>query len=380
MIYLDNSASTKPHPAVLEAFNKVSERFWANPSSNHQFGGQAEALLAKSRQQIADILGVNASEIIFTSGGTESNNLAIKGVAASFGNRGKHIITSIIEHPSVSKPYAQLEAQGFEVTQLPVDSQGSIAISDLKNAMRDDTILVSIMHVNNEIGSVQPIKEIGAVIQQYPKAFFHVDGIQGFSKVPLDLREAHVDLYSLSAHKFHGLKGTGILFVRDGILLESVLAGGNQERKLRSGTVNVAGAVSIAKAMRIANENADANLGNLTMLRNYFFQELKKIPQIVLNSPEKNGAPQIVNFSVPSLNAEVFVRLLEEKDIYVSSTSACSSKTKAISQVVKSLGHNEKVAASSIRVSLCFDTTKEEIDLVLQAINENIDKLSEVTK
>jgi len=373
MIYLDNSATTKPHPEVLEAFVKVNKDFWANPSSSHGLGSKAEMLLSRARLQVAEVLGAEANEIIFTSGGTEGNNIAIKGIVSRYLNRGNHIITSAIEHPSVAKPFAGLQSLGFRITTLPVNEDGQISLVDLKDSMCDDTILVSIMHVNNEIGTIAPLEEIGKIVHTYKKAFFHVDGVQGFSKVPLDLHRSHIDLYSLSGHKFHGLKGTGILFVRAGVRLDSVIAGGGQEQQIRGGTVNVAGAVAIAKAMRLMSEE---NTDEMLKLRDYFCGQLCKIPAVILNTPvHAQAAPHIINFSIPGINSEVFMRMLEEKEIYVSTTSACSSKTKKISEVVKSLGKSDQIAASAIRVSLSFETDKSELDAVLEAIRETLDKI-----
>lgn len=380
MIYLDNSATTKPDSSVLDSYIKINSEFWANPSSMHQFGGEAEILVERARLQAAKILDVKPSEIIFTSGGTESNNIAIKGTARQHKSRGNHIITSVIEHPSVREPFEQLAENGFRVTFLPVDCVGRISIEDLKNAMTNETILVSIMHVNNEIGTIEPIEEIGAVVNEYPKCYFHVDGIQGFGKVPLDLEKSKVDLYSLSAHKFYGLKGTGLLYVRDGIQLSSLLSGGNQERKIRSGTVNVAGAVSVAKAMRVSTEKYSVNRKKMKEMHTFLYKELSKIEGVVMNSPSDNCAPHIVNFSIPELNNEVFARTLEEKQIYVSTTSACSSKTRTLSKVVSQLGKGDKVAGSSVRLSLCYETTQEDIETALDVIRENIKKLSELNK
>ena len=380
MIYLDNSATTKPDPSVLDSFIKINADFWANPSSMHKLGGEAEALVERARTQAANILGVYPSEIIFTSGGTESNNIAVKGIVKKYANRGNHIITSSIEHPSVREPFEQLEKSGFRVTFLPVDVDGRISIDDLKNAMTDQTILVSVMHVNNEIGTIQPIEKIGAIVHDYPKCFFHVDGIQGFGKIPLRITESHIDLYSLSAHKFYGLKGTGLLFVRDGIKLASLMAGGNQERKMRSGTVNVAGAVSVSKAMRVSMEKFEKYEEKMKKMHTFLYSELSKIKDIEMNSPLKGCAPHIVNFSIPELNNEVFARTLEEKHIYVSTTSACSSKTRTVSNVVSQLGKSDKVAGSTVRLSLCYETTQVELETTLKVIVESIQKLNEVKK
>ncbi len=377
MIYLDNSATTRPDAEVLQSFTKVNTEYWGNPSSSNGFGEQAETLLTRARHQVAEILGAESSEIIFTAGATESNNIVIKGIAMQYQNRGMHMIISGIEHPSVSVPMEQLTQLGFEVTVLPVNQDGHVSILDVKKAMRDDTILVSIMHVNNEMGAVQPIAEIGEIVRSYKKAFFHVDGVQGFGKVPLNIVDSSVDLYSLSAHKFNGMKGTGILYIRNGILLDPIIAGGSQERRLRSGTVNVAGAVSVAKAMRIASDKLADHVDNLRALQFSFYEEISQLPEVVMNTPQIGCAPHIINFSIPTINSEVFMRMLEEKKIFVSTTSACSSKTRSVSKVIKALGKSEAVAGSSIRVSLSYETTRAEMMTALETIKSSITRLSE---
>mgnify|MGYP001248581654 FL=1 len=229
MIYLDNSATTRPLEEVVDSFAKASRLYFGNPSSIHKAGLQANQLLERAREQIASILGVLPAEIVFTSGGTEGNNTAIKGIAYTYRSRGKHIITTSIEHPSVTNVCEQLKKDGFEITYLPVNSSGRVRVEDVKNALRDDTILVSVMHVNNEVGTIQPIEEIGQLLKNYPKVFFHVDNVQGVGKVALDYHRSHIDLATISAHKFHGLKGTGALFIRQGIRFDPLLSGGGQE-------------------------------------------------------------------------------------------------------------------------------------------------------
>lgn len=382
MIYLDNSATTKPYKEVIDSFVRVSTEFWGNPSSLHGLGGQSEKLLSHAREQAANILNVKPNEIVFTSGGTESNNLAIKGVATHYQGRGKHIITTSIEHPSVRNPFEQLRNEGFEITYLPVDSFGRVELQALERAMREDTILVSVMHVNNEIGTIQPIKEIGQIVKKYPKALLHVDGVQGYGKVPLSLKMSGVDLYSLSGHKFHGLKGTGLLFMREGIVLSPLITGGSQERGLRSGTESVAGAVSLAKAMRLANDQSRDGIKNMQIYQAILFKQLNEIDGVVINTPidESPCAPHILNFSIPGLKSETFVHTLEESGIYVSTTSACSSKKKKLSQVLIQMGKNEEIAGSSIRISLDYHHDLEEINVVSQKIKQAIQLLSEVKK
>jgi cysteine desulfurase len=380
MIYLDNSATTKPFPEVVDSFVTVATKYFGNPSSLHELGMKAERLLTQSREQVAKLLGVKPGEIIFTSGGTEANNFAIKGVALHYRHRGNHIITTAIEHPSVAEPYKQLEEIGFEVTYLPVNEKGIVNVDELAQAIRDNTILVSIMHVNNEIGSIQPIEKIGRFLKQYPKIIFHVDHVQGIGKVPLHLKEAHVDLCTMSAHKFHGLRGAGILYVRNGVRLSPLLAGGGQEMQLRSGTENVAAIVAMTKALRMSLEKYEKQLAYLLDVKEKWIKELQAIPDIQLNTPLDNSAPHIINFSLNGLKSEVFVHELAKQQIFVSTTSACSSKKRAPSKTLLAMGADQKRAESSIRISLSYENTLEEIPIVIQAIKDAIKKLQEVTR
>lgn len=380
MIYLDNSATTKPFPEVVDSFVTVATKYFGNPSSLHELGMKAERLLTQAREQIAAALGVKPNEIIFTSGGTEANNFAIKGVALQYRHRGNHIITTAIEHPSVSEPCQQLEQLGFEVTYLPVNENGIVTVEEVKKALRDDTILVSIMHVNNEVGSIQPVEEIGALLARYPKTIFHVDRVQGISKVPLDMKKARIDLCTMSAHKFHGLRGAGILYVRQGIQLSPLLAGGGQEMQFRSGTENVPAIVAMAKALRMSLEKYDKQIDYLLEVKQAWFNELKTIPSIQINTPFAHSAPHIINFSLNDIKPEVFVHELEKRDIFVSTTSACSSKKKTPSKTLLAMGADDKRAESGIRISLSFENTLEEIPTAIAAMKEAIEKLREVTR
>ncbi|MFC4182816.1 cysteine desulfurase family protein [Saccharococcus thermophilus] len=381
MIYLDNSATTKPFPEVIDSFVTVATKYFGNPSSLHELGMKSERLLTQAREQIAAALEVKPSEIIFTSGGTEANNFAIKGVAFQYRHRGKHIITTAIEHPSVSEPCQQLEQLGFEVTYLPVNEHGLVTVEQVKKALREDTILVSIMHVNNEVGAIQPVEEIGALLAHYPKTIFHVDRVQGISKVPLDMKKARIDLCTMSAHKFHGLRGAGILYVRQGIRLSPLLAGGGQEMQLRSGTENVPAIVAMAKALRIALEKYDKQIDYLWEVKQTWLNELKAIPEIQINTPVEHSAPHIINFSLKhGMKPEVFVHELAKSDIFVSTTSACSSKKKAPSKTLLAMGVGDERAESGIRISLSFENTLEEIPLAVAAMKKAIEKLSEVTR
>ncbi|WP_332689885.1 cysteine desulfurase family protein [Halalkalibacter lacteus] len=377
MIYLDNSATTKPYQEVVETYAKVASTYFGNPSSLHSLGMQAEGLVTESRSRIANILGVKAKEIIFTSGGTEGNNIAIKGTAWAKKSRGKHLITTQVEHASVAEAFAQLEQDGFEVTYLPVDHAGRINVMQLEAAIRPDTTLVSIIHVNNETGTIQPIHEVGKLLEKFPHLLFHVDDVQGITKVPLNIREARIDLCSCSAHKFHGMKGNGFLFVREGVRVNSLLHGGEQENQLRAGTENVAGIVSMAKALRIASEQKSHDK-KLVSLRERLITQLTSIEGIVINSPSYDVAPHIVNFSIPGTKPEVVVQSLTAKEVYVSTKSACSSKLSAPSRVLSAMGLSEERASSGIRVSFSYETTQQEIDRFIAELKVIIPELREV--
>lgn len=375
MIYFDNSATTVPHSEVIETYNKVVKDFFGNPSSLHILGAEAENLFIRARMQIADLLQVKSNEIIFTSGGTEGNNLAIKGIALQYQSRGKHIITTEIEHASVYEACRSLEQLGFEITYLPVNHEGHIDVKMLEDAIRDDTILISVMHVNNELGSIQPIYEIGQVAKQHPKLFFHVDDVQGFSKVALDLKGANIDLCTYSGHKINGLKGTGILYVRENLKLFPLFHGGGQEDGKRSGTENLAGAVSLARAFRLAKEKELSSLSSLKELRAYFVKELSKFPQITMNSPKEDVAPHIINISVPNTKPEVIIHTLGEKGIFISTKSACSSRDAEENRVLDACGFSEDRSRTALRISLSYENKKEEIDRFLRVFSRVIKNL-----
>ncbi|MGD6967911.1 cysteine desulfurase family protein [Rossellomorea vietnamensis] len=379
MIYFDNSATTKPYKEVIHAFTKVNEDYFANPSSIHALGGKVESLISKSRKQVAGLLDIKETEVFFTSGGTESNNLALKGTALQYRNRGRHIITSAIEHPSILETCGQLERLGFTITYLPVDSTGCVKVEDVVDAINDETILVSIMHVNNEVGSIQPIEEIGKALHAYPKIIFHVDHIQGIGKVPLSLYQSEVDLCSISGHKIHGLKGTGMLYIKEGLEISPLLSGGEQERKIRSGTENTGGIVSFAKALRLHFEKSERELGEMKKLNSYLRDQLKETEGITIHSPEA-AAPHIVNFSVQDIRGEILVHALEEFDIFVSTTSACSSKKNVPSRTLLGMGVAETLLDTSIRVSFSFENTIEEVDSLCKALKTVKKNLEETTR
>lgn len=380
MIYLDHSATTKPHPAVVDSFIQASNEFFANPSSLHQLGGQSEQLLERARAQAAKLLHVAPEELIFTSGGTEGNNLAIKGTALEHQSRGRHIITTVIEHPAVLEAFKSLEKLGFETTYLSVDKDGRVDLEELQGAIRTDTILLSVMHVNNEIGTVQDIEAIGRVAAVYPKLLFHVDYVQGLGKVPLDFRKAGIDLCTMSGHKIHGMKGTGLLYKRKGIKLFPLFDGGGQEFGVRSGTENVAGAVSLSKALRLALENMEQGISSMNELKYKLFEKLEQNQHLQLNTPKHDSAPHIVHFSVPGIKPEVLIHMLGEHDIYVSTKSACSSKDSRKSQVLSACGHDNARSVSGIRVSMSPQTTVGEIDSFLNVLSTSVEKLKVVMK
>lgn len=381
MIYLDNSATTKPFPEVIESYTTVSQKYFGNPSSIHRIGMESEKLLIQAREQIAGLLGVKSNEMYFTSGGTEGNNTVLKGIARTYKGKGNHIITTTVEHDSIHKVMEQLEADGFSITYIPVNEFGQVSVEDISKNIRKETILVSVMHVNNEIGSIQPIEEIGNLLSDYPNIFFHVDGVQGIGKQTISLNKAKIDAYTLSAHKFHGLKGNGVLYIKEGKRIEPLLAGGGQENTFRSGTENVAGAVATAKALRLQLQNQKEKLTILKQLNVYLREQLATIEGISIHSPAlEKSVPHILNFSIEGIKAEVFVHALEEHDIYISTTSACSSKTNKISKTLLGIGVPEQIAESSFRISLSYENTMEEMKQVIAAIKDSKEWLRGVMK
>jgi cysteine desulfurase len=380
MIYFDNSATTKPYKEVLDSFITVSSEYYGNPSSLHSMGGQAEKLLSQAREQVSHLLRAKPTEIYFTSGGTEGNNLAIKGSALLHRNKGRHLITTSVEHPSVSLAMEQLEKEGFDITYLSVDQFGRINVAELEKAIRKETILISIMQVNNEVGTLQPIKEIGELLKKYPNILFHVDAVQSIGKIPLYLSENRVDFCSISGHKFHGLKGTGALFIREGVRLAPLFSGGNQERKIRSGTENVAGAVAMAKALRMTLQKSEAGLERMKKIQSVLREGLSDIEGVQIHTPVENSAPHILNFSLKGIKSEVFIHSLEQKSIFVSTTSACSSKKKSPSKTLLAMGVPETLADSAIRISLSFENSLDDAKTALSAFRESANQLRKVMK
>lgn len=380
MIYFDNSATTKPYPEALQSYVTVAGKYFGNPSSIHSLGGESERLLTQSRTIAAQLLRVKSSEIVFTSGGTEGNNLAIKGIAMRNRSRGKHMITTNMEHASVFEAYKQLENLGFDVTYLPVNENGVVSVEEVKRALRDDTILVSMIHVNNETGAIQPVDEVGKLLANYPKVRFHVDHVQGVGKVPLDLYENHIDLCTISGHKFHSVKGTGLLYVRDGVRLDPVLSGGGQELRYRSGTENLPGIVAMIKALRMTLEKQSENTKHLRELKEELIRMFKDMKDVTVNTPKEQTAPHILNISFVGLKPEVVVHALEERGVYVSTKSACSSRANEVSHVLLAMGLPHEVAESAIRISLTAENTMEEVNQFEGIVKETLPKLYEVMR
>ena len=374
IIYLDNASTSKVHPAVLESFNQITLKYFANPSSIHRLGQEGNRLLEKSREQILNLFNLNHHEVIFTSGATEANNLAIKGYAFANRGRGNHIITSETEHPSVLNAVKQLENYGFEITILPVNEKGVVEVNSLKAAIKKETILVSIMAVNNETGAINPIKEIGELLANYPKIAFHVDATQAIGKVsfPLD----NVDMFSFAGHKIHGLLGSGALIKEKKIILEPLNNGGGQENNNRSGTNTLALSASLAKALRIAIYEQKDNYQRVSNLRDYLVSYLKDNPDIYhINSFSDN--PYIVNFSTINLKASVIVEALSNKGIMVSSLSACHAKNEDYSYVVYAMNHDMKLAHNTIRVSFSYDNNVDDVNAIIRGLKQIVKEIKQ---
>ena len=373
MIYLDNCATTKPYKEVLETFVEVNNNYYGNPASINKFGKTTNKLLDAARKQVADILKVEKETKYFTSCATESNNIAIIGSVEHKKDFGNRIIVSKIEHPSVLETYRELERRGFILDYLNVDSNGLIDLNHLKSLLTKETILLSVMHVNNVYGGVQPIKEIVELLKEYPKVHFHVDGVQGVLKKEINLSD--IDSYSISAHKFHGIKGVGVLYLKSRRTVYNITFGGGQENGLRSGTVNVAGAVSLAKALRLSYERTPDVLKKHREFKKLIINELDSINHVVINSPlDDNYVDSIINISLPKIKGEAIVNSLNERGIMVSTTSACSSKTFHLNEALYARGLSKENIEGSIRVSFSYKTKLEEIKTFVKVFKEEYNK------
>lgn len=370
--YFDNSATTRCSDSVVALMQQVLLADYGNPSSLHMKGVVAEKYIKTATEQIARTLKVEGKEIIFTSGGTESNNLALIGVALANQRAGKHIITTSIEHASVYNPLIFLEEQGFEVTYLPVDGKGVISLEALKEAVREDTILVSLMHVNNEIGTIEPVEEAAKLIREKnPRTLIHVDAIQSFGKLRIYPKRMGIDLLSVSGHKIHGPKGVGFLYVKDKTKIKPIIHGGGQQKNMRSGTENVAGIAGLGEAVEELYRDFDEKIDRLYELREYLVAGMKQLEGTTINGAEgRDAAPHIVSVSFSGIRAEVLLHALEERGIYVSTGSACSSNHPAISGTLKAIGVKPELLDSTVRFSLSVESTREEADYVLEQLSE----------
>ena len=376
--YLDNAATTFVFPEVKDLMGKVMEEDFGNPSSLHKKGVEAEQYIKEAKETIAKFLKVEPKEIVFTSGGTESNNMALIGSAYANQRRGKHIITTRIEHASVYEPLMHLEKEGFQITYLPVDERGVVKLDALKEALTDETILVSIMYVNNEIGSIQPIEEIGKIIKSYREDIvFHVDAIQAYGKLKIYPKRAKVDLLSVSGHKIHGPKGSGFLYIKDRTKIQPILFGGGQQKGMRSGTENVPAIAGLSLASKFMYENHEEKIEKLNRLKERFIKGVSEIENVKNNSGE---APHIISISFPGVRSEVLLHALEEKGVYVSSGSACSSNHPAISGTLKAIGFDKNHWESTLRFSLSIFTTEEEVDFAIQCLKELVPVLRRFTR
>lgn len=371
MIYFDNAATTKIYDDALTSYVQVSQKFFGNPSSLHQLGVDAYQVLTKARAQVASLLSVQPEEIFFTSGGTESNNWAIKGTALEKSVFGKHIITTKIEHPSVIQTCKQLEHFGLEVTYLDVDSKGVVSVDQLKESLRKDTILVSVMAVNNEVGAVQPIAEIAKVLEEYPSIHFHVDAVQAVERASQLLAIGRIDLLSLSAHKFHGPRGVGIMYKKFGRKIQALLTGGGQEKGERSTTENLPGIVATTKALRMALEEKSVT----GELRSQLWKELATKSEIRIFSPE-DGASHVLCFAIKGVRGEVVVHAFENHGIYISTTSACSSKKADSSSTLYAMDVPTEWATGAVRVSFSNDNTKEEVEQFIDVLRQLMKQFS----
>lgn len=381
-IYLDNSATTAVHPDVVKLMSKIMLEDYGNPSSKHNKGVQAERYLNEAGETLASILKCDKKELLYTSGGTESDNMAFIGTALANKRRGNHIITTMIEHPAILETTVFLEKNGFEITYLPVDATGRVSLEALKEALKPETILVSIMYANNEVSIVEPIAEAVAMVKEYnPEIIFHTDAVQAFGKYRIIPKRENIDLMSVSAHKLHGPKGVGFLYIKDKTKINPIIFGGGQQKGMRSGTENVPGIAGMALAAKLCYENFDEKIERLYELKEYFTDKVLEIPGTVFNGRRGHeGTPHVISISFENVRSEVLLHALEDKGIYVSSGSACSSNKPALSGTLKAIGVKNNLLDSTIRFSLCTENTKEELDEVIIALNELVPMLRRYTR
>ena len=366
MIYFDNAATTQVYPDVLKTYTEVASKIWGNPSSLHSLGSQASRILEASRKQIADLLGKKSSEIFFTSGGTEGDNWVIKGVAFERAHLGKHVIVSSIEHPAVKESALWLRSQGFEVDLAPVTRDGFVDVEKLADLIRPDTILVSIMAANNEIGSIQPIKDISDLLEKHPTVSFHVDAVQAIGKMPLvDFLTERVDFATFSGHKFHSVRGVGFIFAKEGKKISPLLTGGGQESDKRSTTENVAAIAATAKALRLVLDQFEASQHRLLAMKKIILEELSTYPDVTIFSQMEGFLPNILTFGIKNVRGEVTVHAFEDHQIYISTTSACSSKAGKPAGTLLAMGIPQKLAQTAVRISLDQENDMSQVEQFL---------------
>ena len=366
MIYFDNAATTQVNPDVLKTYTEVASKIWGNPSSLHSLGSQASRILEASRKQIADLLGKKSSEIFFTSGGTEGDNWVIKGVAFERAHLGKHVIVSSIEHPAVKESALWLRNQGFEVELAPVTRDGFVDVEKLADLIRPETILISIMAANNEIGSIQPIKDISDLLEKHPTVSFHVDAVQAIGKMPLeDFLTERVDFATFSGHKFHSVRGVGFIFAKEGKKISPLLTGGGQESDKRSTTENVAGIAATAKALRLVLDQFKVGQHRLLAMKKVILDELATYPDVTIFSQMEGFLPNILTFGIKNVRGEVTVHAFEDHQIYISTTSACSSKAGKPAGTLLAMGIPQKLAQTAVRISLDLENDMSQVEQFL---------------
>ena len=380
--YLDNSATTRCSRAVADIVLKTMTEDFGNPSSKHLKGVEAEKYLKTAREEIAKTLRVSEKEIYFTSGGTESDNWALIGAAMANRRSGNHLITTAVEHAAVLQPMAYLEEMGFRVTYLPVDKQGRASLRDLKEALCPETILVSMMYVNNEVGTRQPVEEAARMAHDYnPDILFHTDAIQAYGKYRIYPKKAGIDLLSVSGHKIHGPKGVGFLYIGDRVKIKPLILGGGQQKAMRSGTDNVPGAAGLGLAAKEAYKDLDQKIAHIQSLKEQFLEGISQLPETYVQGDPKEGAPHIISVSFRNVRSEVLLHALEDQEIYVSSGSACTSNKKLpVSSVLKEIGIEKDLLESTLRFSFCGDNTREEVDYCLQQLQSLVPKLRRYTR
>lgn len=379
MIYFDNSATTAIYPLALDTYVKTSQRIMGNPSSLHDLGTQASRLLQQARKQIAELLTVQTNEIFFTSGGTEGDNWVLKGTAIAKRDYGNHIIISSVEHPAISRTVAQLSELGYEVSIAPVDEKGFVIVDKLKELIRPETILVSVMGVNNEIGAIQPIEEISKVLESYPKIHFHVDAVQAIGKVDqAKWLTSRVDFATFSAHKFHGPRGVGFIYWKTGKKLAPLLNGGGQESGQRATTENLPAIVAMSRALRMHLEKKEERPNHTAVIRQYLKEALSGFDKVAIFSGDDNFAPHILTFGIKGIRGEVLVHALEEKQIFVSTTSACSSRKKVDSSTLHAMNVPHEIATTAVRVSLDEANTMAEAEQFMIVFNHLYNRFSKI--